>query len=161
MVRIPPIGECADGPQEPREKALVERVQADPTSLNAWFELGQYYEDGMQFVYAANAYEHGAALVKSERETGGHYVLARVYFRLQEWDLATRHLDEIFRVEPPDREAACRNPHFREAHYLRGAHSWLRKQWREAKKDFLRFIEIGGDENRVEEWLEEIQAQGE
>jgi len=156
-----PLAGASDVPHEPREKALKDKVEADPKDAKAWFELGEYYEGGMQYIQAAEAYEHGNSLMEPGRYTGGHYLLARVYLRLQEWDQTLAHLNEIFKLEPKDPKSACLNPHFREAHYLRGAVFYLNKQWHPAKREFLRFIEIGGDENRVEEWLDDIQAQGE
>jgi len=147
--------------REPRLQRLLDGVASDPKDAKSWFELGEFYEGGAQYVQAADAYEHGNALMEPGRYTGGHYLLARVYLRLQEWPLTIEHLDEIFKLEPKDPKSACLNSHFREAHYLRGAVYYLNKQWRPAKREFYRFIEIGGDENRVDEWLEEIRAQGE
>lgn len=144
-----------------RESILVDKVKKDPKDAQAWFELGEYYENGMQLAEAASAYEQGNALMEPGRYTGGEYLLARVYLRVQDWKRSIEHLDNIFKLEPKDPKSACLNSHFREAHYLRGAIYFLSKDYRLAKREFARFLEIGGDESRVEEWLDEIQLHGE
>jgi tetratricopeptide (TPR) repeat protein len=153
--------EESDSPRVTRESKLLERVQKDPKDAQGWFELGEYYERSMQPVDAVNAYEKGNALLEPNRYTGGYYLLAKMYLRLQEWERSIGNLNVIFMLEPKDPKSACLNAHFREAHYLRGAIYHIHGQYRAAKKEFLRFIEIGGEEWRVEESLSEIQAQGE
>jgi hypothetical protein len=83
-----------------------------------------------------------------------------VYLRLQEWERSVGNLNVIFSLEPKDPKSACLNAHFREAHYLRGAIYHIHRQYKEAKREFHRFLEIGGEEWRVEDSLAEIQAQG-
>lgn len=158
---VDPLGD-RDGPdvkKVSRESTLRERVEKDPKDVQGWFELGEYYENGMELVKAIDAYERGNALLERGRYTGGHYLLARCYMRLQEWERSIYNLNAIFALEPKDAKSACLNPHFREAHYLRGAIYYLNRQWKPAKHEFLRFIEIGGEETRVEEWLDQIQQQ--
>jgi tetratricopeptide (TPR) repeat protein len=156
-----PIDE-GDAPRVTREKTLLARVEKDPKDVQGWFELGDYYERGEQLVEARNAYARGTDLLEPGRYTGGHYLLAKVSVRLQDWGYALANLQVIFSLEPKDPKSACLNPHFREAHYLRGVIFFVHKQYGEAKKEFVRFLEIGGEEWRVEESLGEIQAaQGE
>jgi tetratricopeptide (TPR) repeat protein len=144
-----------------RKETFLARVEKDPKDAQGWFQLGQYCEEGLELVEAANAYEKGAALLEPGRYTGGHYLLARVYLRLQEWERSVANLNALFALEPKDVKTACLNGHFREAHYLRGAIHHILRQFKDAKKEFLRFLELGGEEWRVEDSLEEIRAQGE
>ncbi len=148
-----------DTPKVSREDDLKSRVQADPKDSRAWFELGDYYERGMQLGAAAECYERGAALMDDTRYTGGHYTLAKVYMRLQDFPRAFAHLDRLAQLEPKDPKAACLNPHFREGHYLRGAIFYINQQWQPAKKAFVRFLELGGEESRVSEWLDRIESE--
>jgi tetratricopeptide (TPR) repeat protein len=144
-----------------KEQRFLDGVEKDPQDAQAWFSLGEYYESALDMPKAAQAYERGNSLMTPGRYTGGHYLLARVYLRMQDWQASIAHLNEIFKLEPKDPKAACLNQHFREAHYLRGAIFYLNQQYGPAKHEFLRFIEIGGDENRVEDWLEQIRLSGE
>src|SRR4051794_26606777 len=68
-----------------REQKLRERVEKDSKDVQGWFELGEYYENGMNLIEAVNCYEKGNSLLDRGRYTGGYYLLARVYMRLQEW----------------------------------------------------------------------------
>lgn len=144
-----------------REDKLKERVEKDPKDAQGWFELGEYYEQGMQLIDAVNSYERGNSLLTPGRYTGGHYLLAKIYLRLQEWDRAIANLNVLFSLEPKDPKSACLNPHFREAHYLRGAIYHIHRQYKAAKQEFVRFVDLGGEEWRVEDSMSEIQAQGE
>lgn len=145
-----------------KEQVFLERIQKDPQDAQAWFHLGEYYEASADMPRAAQAYERGNALLGEPcRYTGGHYLLARVYLRMQDWQASIAHLNEVFKLEPRDPKSATLNQHFREAHYLRGAIYYLNQNYRQAKHEFLRFVETGGDENRVEDWLEQIRLSGE
>ncbi|MEZ0229856.1 MAG: tetratricopeptide repeat protein [Planctomycetota bacterium] len=154
-----PIDET-DAPKVTREKTFIDRVEKDPKDVQGWFELGDYYERGEQLVQAREAYARGTALLEPNRYTGGHYLLAKVSVRLQDWQHALGNLQVIFSLEPKDPKSACLNPHFREAHYLQGVIFFIHKQYRSAKKEFLRYLDLGGEEWRVEDSLGEIQAQG-
>ncbi len=149
-------------PKVTNEKKLLDRVEKEPKDAKGWFELGDYYECGLELDKAVSAYERGndLLLLEPSKFTGGHYVLARIYLRLQEYDRSIAHLGEIFKLEPKDPGAAILNPHFREAHYLRGAIYFLNEQYRPAKREFERFMALGGSEGRVEEWLDKIQVAG-
>jgi tetratricopeptide (TPR) repeat protein len=151
----------ADAPRVTRLDKLKERVEKDPKDVQGWFALGEFYETSFKLADAAACYERGNSLMEPGRYTGGEYLLARVYMRAEDWERSIAHLNRIFVLEPKDPKEACLNPYFREAHYLRGAIYFLNRQYRPAKKEFFRFMEIGGDENRVEDWLDQIQAQGE
>jgi tetratricopeptide (TPR) repeat protein len=150
-----------DAPRVTRESKLKDRIEKDPKDVQGWFELGEYYETGMQRIEAAKCYETGNALLTPGRFTGGEYLLARIYLQLQDWETSIYHCNRVFQLEPKDPKSACLNPHFREAHLIRGAIFYVNKQWKPAKKEFYRFLELGGEEFRVEDKLEEIQAQGE
>ena len=154
-----PLAGASDVPHEPRAKQLLDKVAEDPKDAKAWFELGEYYEGGMQLIQAADAYEHANALMDQSRYTGGHYLLARVYLRLQEWDRTLQNLNEIFKLEPQEPAVACLNENFREGHFLRGAIHFELGQWSLAKAHLRRFVALGGDEYRVTEWLHEIRLQ--
>jgi tetratricopeptide (TPR) repeat protein len=162
VVHIKPHGRVGESfePKVTNEKKLLDRTEKDPRDPKVWFELGDYYESGLELDKAVAAYEHGNDLLEPGRYTGGHYVLARIYLRLQEYDRSIAHLAEIFKLEPKDPSSAILNPHFREAHYLRGAIYYLSEQHRPAKREFERFMALGGSEGRVEEWLDKIQIAG-
>ena len=162
VVHIKPYGKAGD-PFEPKvtnEKKLLDRTEKDPRDAKGWFELGDYYERGLELDKAVSAYERGNDLLEAGKFTGGDYVLARIYLRLQEYDRSIAHLNAIFKLEPKDPSSAILNPHFREAHYLRGAIYYLSEQYRPAKREFERFMALGGSEGRVEEWLDKIQVAG-
>jgi tetratricopeptide (TPR) repeat protein len=149
-----------DAPRVTRLKKLQDRVEKDPKDAAGWFALGEYYETGMENAKAIDAYQHGNALIDVRHYTGGNYLLARMYLRIEDWDRSIFYLNQIFALEDKDPKRACLNPHFREAHYLRGAIYFLNKQYQLARREFIRFTEIGGDENRVEDWLMQIHDQG-
>ena len=141
------------GPVRPRStERLEERVAADPTDAFAWFALGEDHENVLELADALNCYEHGELFSGSLH---GHLLLARVNLRLQDWEHSIAQLNRIFAVERSD----SRDADFREAHYLRGAVAYLQSDWSRAKMQFKRFIELGGEENRVEDWLDEIDNQ--
>jgi tetratricopeptide (TPR) repeat protein len=150
-----------DTPRVTREKAYLNKLEKDPKDTPTWFELGEYYESGVQYREAVACYLKGNALLDQQQYTGGNYHLARAYAHLQEFERALAHLDAVARLEPKNPKSACLNADFRESHYLRGAIYFLHHQWKPAKHEFLRFVELGGDELRVEEWLDQIKDQGE
>ncbi len=150
-----------DAPRVTRYDTLRARVEKDPKDVQGWFELGEYHERGMELHKAREAYATGTALLEPGRYTGGHYLLAKVSLRLQDWETSIQNLNVIFSLEPKDPKSACLNSHFREAHYLRGAIYFIHKQYRQAKKEFGRYLDLGGEDWRVEDSLSEIAAQGE
>jgi hypothetical protein len=76
---------------------------------------------------------------------------------MEQFDVAMRHLDAVIKLESPDPKVACVNPHFAESHFLKGAMYFIRHRWRDARKEFLRFEELGGESARVDEYLDQIE----
>ena len=138
---------------------LQAKVDKDPKDPQGWFEFGLYWEDSMDYVKAAQCYERGNELLDQSRWTGGNYHLGKVYFRMEQFELAMRHLDAVIHLESPDPKIACVNSDFSEAHYLKGAMFYIRHRWRDARKEFLRFVELGGESNRVDEFLDRIDQE--
>ena len=149
----------ADVPRTSSEERLRDAVKKDPGNAKAWIELGTYYEDGLQLVDAAQCYERAHSLVDGRRFTGCHFLLARVYARLEDFDRAVRHLESVFALEPRERRVACANEHFREAHFLRGAIHFTLAEWRRAEREFEQFVALGGDGFRCEEWRSRIRQE--
>jgi tetratricopeptide (TPR) repeat protein len=159
-VRVASVNNDSDVPRVSRESELKSKVEADPKDAKAWFELGDYYEKSLAYGMAAECYERGSSLMDGTRFTGGHYTLAKIYMRMEDFPRAIVNLDRLAALEPRDPKAACINPHFREGHYLRGAIYFIGAQWRPARKEFQRFLELGGEEWRVSERLEQLEGRG-
>ncbi len=136
---------------------LVEQVEKDPKNAKAWFELGLFDEQGDRLDDALHEYEKGNELLDQSRYTGGNYLLARVSFKRRDFERSIGYLNAIFALEPRDPAAACLNPNFREGHYLRGAIHYELEQWPQAKAELGRFLELGGERDRVDEWLYDIR----
>jgi tetratricopeptide (TPR) repeat protein len=143
-------------PKSHRFDDLKAAVEKDPKDAKAWFEFGAYWEESLDFQKAAECYERGSELIDPTRWTRPNYTLGRVYFRMQDFDRSIRHLEAVIQYESPDPAVSCLNPDFRESHYLRGAIYYLHNRWREARRDFLRFVELGGEDARVEQFLDKI-----
>lgn len=152
-------GEDGEPTRVTREQTLRNRIDADPKDARAWFDLGSYYEESGFLVEGANCYEKGNSLFEPRRYTGGYYLLARIYFRMKEFDRSLVNLEVLHSLEPRDARTASTNEHFREAHYLHGALHMVLNHKREAKRHFMRFLELGGEESRVEELLDEIDGE--
>jgi len=138
---------------------LVESVEKDPKNAKAWFELGLFDEQAERLDDALHEYEKGNELLDQSRFTGGNYLLARVSFKRRDFERSIGYLNAIFALEPRDPAAACLNPNFREGHYLRGAIHYELEQWPQAKRELGRFLELGGERDRVDDWLYEIRLQ--
>lgn len=147
---LPPSNRYAD---------LKEQVEKDPQNPSGWFNLASYYEECQDWRAAIACYERGNELIDQKQWTGGNYFLGRAYLRVNDYIQAMRHLDLVVSLESPDPKVACLNPHFAEAHYLKGAIFYVNKNWRKARNEFNRFLELGGDDNRVEEYLEHIDRE--
>jgi tetratricopeptide (TPR) repeat protein len=150
-------------PKSTREQDLRDAVQKDPKDHVAWFELGQFYYDGGEWDKAALAYERGNALMCPDPEkasyTGGYFCLALTYVHMKpaRYDLAMKNLDMIAWLEPSDPKTASFNANFREAHRIRGAIYYYNNNPKPAKRELLKYLELGGDEDSVSEILESLK----
>ncbi len=146
-----------------REDALIEEVKKDEKNHAAWFNLGQFYYDGGEWEKAASAYERGNALMCPDpdkaRYTGGYFCLALTYVHMKppRYDLAMKNLDMIARLEPRDPKEASFNANFREAHRIRGAIYYDSNNPKPARRELLKYLELGGDEDAVSDVLGKLK----
>lgn len=165
-----PMGERSVRASEPedrisREDRLVAKVEEDPEDARAWWELGEYYETTRMWPDAINAYsqlkglseQKGREMNPPRQFTAGDYHLGRVYAKARMFPQAVHHLGKVLELQPQDPSVASLNHHFREAHYLLGAIYFENRQWDLAKQQFITFEQLGGEPERVEPWLAEIE----
>lgn len=146
-------------PKHRREEDLRARVEKEPTDPSGWFAYGSYWEECSEFRRAIQCYERGNELMDQKQWTGGNYSLGKAYFQLGDYVQALRHLDLVLALESADPKVACLNNHFAESHYLKGAIYFLHKNWRKSRTEFMRFLELGGEDTRVEEFLDRIDRE--
>lgn len=159
LVRVddspPPLVE-----QEQKLKDLIDDADGPQQKAQAWWRLGDFYEDGMRYREALGAYAnmHRAILELpgGDRYTAGPYHQGVMLTRLKEFPAAVVMFQEVLKLQPKDVQQAALYDHFRESHYLLGWIYYQTKQWDPAQSHLTTFKEMGGAPERVDSLLMNI-----
>lgn len=138
---------------------IKKRLEEEPDNPQPYFLMAMHLESVNQLTKAINYYLGGIERFKNlklpddAQYTGGHYRVGRCYARLRGYNQAIVHLGMVKAIEPKDLPSAMANRHFRETRFLLGACYNEVMNYTEARKHFIRFIELGGEEWRAADFI--------
>lgn len=115
------------------EETLEQATRLDPFNGKAWARLGLVYAARERHDKAIASYQKAARLAPSDAEP--HYNLGLLLATLGRAEEAIAAFDA----------ALSRNSGFREAYFNRGVLRLRRAEEREAREDFRRFVDLGGE----------------
>ena len=144
-----------------RERQLIENTEEYPDRPGVWWALGDFYENQKQYHPALEAYEKlhetlkavekekSAQLKQNVRYTAGPFHLGRINFKLKDYGLAARWLEQVLALKTGNEQQDSILDHFRESHYILGLIYYNNHHWDLADEHIRAFVRLGGEEQRV------------